>query len=266
MNRRQHLQAFALAWALMTRLPLPSAVFPATITASLKTLSSLYFPIVGCILAVLLSASLTVFIQLELQPLTVATLLVSLWVFLTGAMHLDGLADASDAAFVAHKSPSDISRVFKDPHIGPMAVVVLIVVLFLKIALLSDIISAVTVRPFSLTYAYGYCLFLPLVLSRLMALWYMASTPYISKHGLASEMEPEQKRHFIGVQTLLFTVVCFYSFGPIPSIICGLLATACSYYWRRKWLRLLQGYNGDCVGALIELVELSCLLGMAVTL
>jgi len=168
-----------IAVTLLTRLPLykllqcvlpqsrVDAIFSSTWSERHQGLSVLWYPLVGGVLALTLAILLGAVHWLFLDVTSVmprpldAVFIITLWVILTGALHLDGVADAVDAAFFAHKLPplsldsstnekeadslqqqwqkrqSDISRVFKDPNAGPMAVVALVLLLLLKVSLLA---------------------------------------------------------------------------------------------------------------------------------
>ena len=87
---------------------------------------------------------------LSISPWIAAILLVGLWIILTGALHLDGLADCVDAIYAGHSviqidEKSDqlrrekILTVLKDPSAGSMAVVALILILLLKVGLVASL-------------------------------------------------------------------------------------------------------------------------------
>ncbi|PWQ89005.1 adenosylcobinamide-GDP ribazoletransferase, partial [Enterococcus faecium] len=61
-----------------------------------------------------------------------AALLLTLWVLLSGALHLDGLADSADAWLGGFGDRERTLRIMKDPRSGPIAVVTLVLVLLLK--------------------------------------------------------------------------------------------------------------------------------------
>ncbi len=106
------LRAFRLALALLTLLPLaPKEALPENFPRS-----TVFFPLVGCLLGLLLAF-------LALLPLPegfLATLLLALLLGLTGFLRLDGLLDAADALLGA-KSREERLRILKDPHLGPFA-------------------------------------------------------------------------------------------------------------------------------------------------
>jgi len=125
------LTSFILAVQFLTRLPTPQiAEFE---SASLSRASG-FFPAVGLLIGVLLS--LTLWSGSLIDPWAGAILTLAAWAFITGALHLDGLSDFSDALGVAHSDPDRFHAVLKDPHIGTFGVVTLVVQLAAKLVLL----------------------------------------------------------------------------------------------------------------------------------
>ena len=96
-----------------------------------------FFPVVGLVLGLALAVTGWLLRCLLPWPVVAALLVVEL-VVLTGALHLDGLADTCDG-FYAGRERDDVLRIMKDPHIGTMGVVGLICVLGLKAVALMNV-------------------------------------------------------------------------------------------------------------------------------
>ena len=60
-----------------------------------------------------------------------AALLLSLWVLLSGGLHLDGLADSADAWLGGFGDRERTLQIMKDSRSGPVAIVTLVLVLLL---------------------------------------------------------------------------------------------------------------------------------------
>lgn len=244
-------QAFIVAWALCTRVPLPNRWYPQQISSELQSLSAVFYPLVGLIIAASLGL-LGWMLPTGQASLFSAVVMVTGWVLLTGAMHLDGLADSVDAYFASHKGEAVILDVFKDPACGPMAVVAIVMVLLLKVAAVSVLFA-------------HQQWFLPLVaalvISRGLLFPFIALTPYVREKGLASDMAlaPYRRVWWVSAGVLVLVTV-----AVAPGVGAWLLAAALlAYFWRNLWLTKIGGYVGDCLGALIELVEV-LILTMAV--
>lgn len=73
------------------------------------------------------------------EPLLAATAAVAVIVVLTGAMHLDGLADTADALLARDRIAAERAR--KDPAVGPGGVVAVVLVVAGEVAALASIAS-----------------------------------------------------------------------------------------------------------------------------
>lgn len=74
------------------------------------------------------------------EPLLAAVAAVSVMALVSGALHLDGLADTADALLVADRARAEAAR--KDPAIGPGGAVALVLVLAAQVAAISSLASA----------------------------------------------------------------------------------------------------------------------------
>src|SRR5690606_29246293 len=64
------------------------------------------------------------------------------WVWVTGALHLDGLGDVADALGASHRNPQRFLEVLKDPHLGVFGTVAIGMQMLLKMVLLSELARA----------------------------------------------------------------------------------------------------------------------------
>ncbi len=242
-----------MAMSLLTILPV-TALLPSQWSLRQQGLSVLCYPLVGLLLAVCL-CSLVYVLPPTLPALLSATLLVLLWVILTGALHLDGLADAVDVAFAAHRLQGDdkavhrLLHIFKEPTVGTMAVVALLFVLLLKILLLSFIVQ----QSIGLILL---ALVLAQVLPRVLLVASILLTPYVRKQGMGSGLFAAIPR--VSAVSLLIAVslVVLLLLPAALSLSLLLCLSALFFLWRALWMRLIGGFVGDCLGALIEMAEL----------
>lgn len=260
MKKADYLIPPIIAFTLMTKLPLwqllPNSVKSIEWTEKQQGLSVLWYPAVGFLLAMLLFAFSLLFSSLP--PVLAAILLLVVWVTLTGALHLDGFADSVDAAYAAHRYSSKeegakekILAVFKDPTSGAMAVVALVLLLLLKFSLLKVLFASESVSLF-------VPLLITLIFARAAAVVFMMITPYVGGGMALILKEYFPVKASIVLASLL--AIAFVIFLPllqgilIPSVI-----TAITLLWRHFWIKKIDGFVGDCVGALIEIVEVTVL-------
>ncbi|MDM7321728.1 MAG: adenosylcobinamide-GDP ribazoletransferase [Gammaproteobacteria bacterium] len=129
------MRGLILAIQFLTRLPTPPLrdFDPAELTRS-----AVWFPLVGIMIgAVVLTTS---WLGARLDPWLGALLGLLAWVWVTGGLHLDGLSDLFDDLGAAHRDPTRLSGVIRDPHIGGMGALALGLQLITKLVLLMLIV------------------------------------------------------------------------------------------------------------------------------
>lgn len=238
--------SFFLALQFLTRIPVSFRI-----SASDQELgrSVLYYPLIGLLigLLLLLTAGVVATQSLSLQ----ATILLCVWVLLTGGLHLDGLADCADAWAGGFGDNDKTLRILKDPSAGPVAVVILVLTLLLKWS---------TLQSFNDQQLSMALLAAPL-LGRTAILVLMFSTPYIRRNGLAEGLLAHLPIAASKIISLGIALASIFLLGWFPVILSGGLLL----WIRQMALRRLGGMTGDVYGATVELVELSVMLGIALT-
>ncbi len=252
--------SFFLALTLLTRIPLPyiKRLDQAEIEESTYALSTLWYPVIGILLACILYVVFLMLSYLNLPTAVTASLLICTWVGLTGALHLDGFADCVDALYAAHRSPQKVLDIMREPHCGSMAIVFTLLLLLVKFNTLQHLLK-IQSNLFVL-------LIFTLVFSRLAALFLMLATPYVRTSGLADKLDPSKFRVqilFISVAVVAIALL-LTSTSFVFSILVSL--TLLFFWWRYKWKKIIGGYTGDCVGALIVLSETVILLVAVISL
>ena len=194
--------------------------------------SLVWYPAVGLVIGLILWLVGAVLVATTSLFLA-ATLVLVVLVAITGALHLDGVADCADACVGGLGDRQKVLRILKDPRCGSMAVVSLILLLLTKLAARS-----------------------------LVPLAFLTSD-YISVSGLGSGLaEGLSPRR---VYVVLVTVILGLKFS-LPwqhLVLLALVTTFIFMSWRRACYRRLNGFNGDCAGALVEFTEVGLLLCLA---
>ncbi len=232
-----------LALAMLTTLPVPRLLDP---DPDVVGRAPLTYPLVGLLLGTLLvGTSWTLF---DLPPLAAAAIVLALWTLLTGALHLDGLADCADGLLGGHTDPQQRRAIMHDPHVGSAAVVVVVLVLIGKFA--------------GLAAALDHGDLLPLVLAPLLGrgavLALMCVLPYTTPGGMAEAVTAHLPRQTGWVVVALVAGLALL-LVPTVLVVVALLA----WLIGRSALRRLGGASGDVYGAAIELIETAVLLAMA---
>ncbi len=133
---KQHYHALILAFQFLTRIPV-YRVFTIANTAPTEQAAGkalLYYPLVGIVMGIYLLVLpwLVQYYGLGMSAGLQAGLVLVLWVWFTGALHLDGLADSADAWLGGFGDKQRTLELMKDPTCGPAAVVVLVLVVLIQ--------------------------------------------------------------------------------------------------------------------------------------
>jgi len=211
--------------------------------------SLLFYPLVGLLFGVILWA---LNLALAGAPLLLHTaLLLTVWVLLSGALHLDGLADSADAWLGGFGDRERTLTIMKDPRSGPIAVVTLVLVLLLKFAALLALIEQ----------GHGLMLIVVPVLGRAALLGLFLTTPYVRAGGLGQALADHLPRK-TGWQMLGASALGCLLIAGFHAVVALVISLAVFVWLRRVMMRRLGGTTGDTAGALLELLEMVVLVGL----
>jgi adenosylcobinamide-GDP ribazoletransferase len=245
------LKPFWIALQFFTLLPTPKID---RIDNSDLAQSVLWYPAVGLIIGGLLWALAELLLPM-LSTLVVAGVLLLVWVAITGALHLDGLADCADAWMGGFGSKERTLEIMKDPVSGPIAVCVLVTCLLLKFALIESLLSQ------SMLYA----LVLVPVMARMSAMVLLLTTDYVREGGLGSALS--EGLDISKAWGIIFALLLVFGwFAPLLASSVILCSVFMFWFWRQRMVARIDGCTGDTLGAMIELVELAALFGCALYL
>ena len=225
------LKAFALAFNMLTIIPFFKVH---EFYKGINGYSAMFYPLVGFILGLILWKTSVV-----LSPFIPAThlafIIFSLWVLLTGALHLDGLSDSIDGLFVKKERALEV---MKDSHVGGMGMTFTFVFLSLKVS--------------SIIHFEAYAL-LPIILmlSRLNATLAIYFSNYIGG-GMGLLAKEELKFWQLSIALLFSLLLSIYAsvFWMFVLSIFTLVLIAKFFSSR------LSGLSGDIYGFIIEMTEL----------
>ncbi|MEO1899972.1 MAG: adenosylcobinamide-GDP ribazoletransferase, partial [Methylococcales bacterium] len=173
-----------------------------------------------------------------------------LWVAITGGLHLDGLADCADAWVGGFGNRQRSLAIMKDPAAGPIAVLVLVLLLLLKWSLISSIIEKQALSVLLLT---------PL-LGRLAILMLMSTSDYIRTGGLAEKLIANLPQGAVNITIFLWLLITVFFLGILALVAVFLMI----FIIRRLANKRLGGVTGDVYGATVELVEVSILMSVLI--
>ena len=229
--------------ALLTRLPVGSQ-------SACEAPAEWAFPLVGALLGGIILAVDT--LGRELFPPGGANWVVlTAWITVTGAMHLDGVVDTADG-LIGHGTSARRLEIMADPRAGAFGVVAVVLVLLGKWVLLGDLDGSGRVR----------ALFVAPFLARGILPLALLLAPPARPHGMAVELARRTGRAGSLVSVGITVVAALLVTFPAGLVLvgAGLLVVAVLALWSRV---ALGGFTGDILGASVEAVELFALLAAA---
>jgi len=239
----------SLALQLLTRLPAPAVPQPSERDYGRSVLA---YPLIG-----LLIGAILLLLQLALAnvpTLPAAALVLTVWVAITGALHLDGLADCVDAWVGGYGDRERSLRILKDPVSGPMAVTALALTLLLKFSALTALLSQ----------APGVWLLVAPLLGRSALVAAFLFIPYVRDHGIGAAHARELPRYpALAVLVLACAAPLLLGLPGLTALVATVLVFIAIL---RATLRRLGGFTGDVAGALCELTETAVLLALVLYL
>src|SRR5690606_19117493 len=181
------------------------------------------------------------------------------WVLLTGALHLDGVADSADGLSAGHRDRDRALAVMRDSHVGAHGAVAIVLGIGLKFALCLRLASTLGLGDL----ATG--LLVTTAAPRTWTAVALATLPHAEGSTMAAAFGgPGARGGAAGaVAALLLLAGGAVGFAPpraAHTLTSLLLTGMVAYGLARAATRRFGGLNGDVCGAAIELGELSGLL------
>ncbi len=242
---RERWDDFRLAISFLTVLPVGRDI---QATPEMLGRSMGLFPAVGLMLG--LGLCICNWLLDSLLPRAVLDcLLILLLIAVTGALHLDGVADLIDG-LAGGKDHQSTLEIMKDSRVGAIGVVGLVMVLLLKYLSLYHI---------PLEYKNAALIFMP-VAGRWMQLCLSCYSPYIRPEGgigIAFVENVGQAEFLRGTAALILTaLVLFWGKGIFLVFLLGIATMLFLRYFETR----LGGITGDVLGAVTEMVEVLVLI------
>jgi adenosylcobinamide-GDP ribazoletransferase len=244
----KHLTDFALAWRLLTVIPLP--LIPADYNRPVG-FGAAYYPLVGLILGLLLVGAdglFTTFLPAGLA----AALLLAFWAGLTGLLHLDGFMDCCDG-LLPPREPDRRLEIMKDSQVGAFGVAGAILLLLIKY-------NALATLPWPMR---GPTLLVAPMLARWSMTWAMAHYPLARREGAGAFFVAGlgwPQAMFASASAAAVALILVEWWGVLLLGIAWLTTTLIA----RFALARINGLTGDVYGAIGEATETILLTLMVV--
>ncbi|MBV9506578.1 MAG: adenosylcobinamide-GDP ribazoletransferase [Acidobacteriia bacterium] len=234
------MKSLLTAIALLTRVPVPASAETKVAGEAMR-----WFPLIGALIAAVYLA-IAALSRPALPASVAAVLILVAEALLTGALHMDGLADTADG-FGAGKNPGDCLRIMRDHSIGTYGAVAIALLVALKVTTLTALLER--------HHAWPYLWWAP-VLSRWSVVPLSRFLPYARP--------AESVFSFVtGLELLWATVLAallVIPAGPWTALLCWLVVAAASAWFGLWSRRKIGGITGDTLGATVEICECLVLL------
>ena len=190
-----------------------------------------------------------------LSPDLLAWGVLAAWFLVNRGLHLDGIADVSDAVF-SSRTRERMLEILKDSRIGTMGALSLIFVLAGQWMALSDTGRDLWIAALAAP-----------ALGRGTSLYGMRRFPPLGESGLGAQLRLAAKTPDVLLWALVTLVIPLaLVVGPIPAGLAILACILTAEIAGGALVRTLGGLSGDGYGVLVELGQLAALLVWAATL
>lgn len=244
-------RAAAGAVSFLTRVPIGRVV---DVGATDVARAAVLFPVVGAGVGAL-SGLVAVGLEDHVPALAAAGIAVAVAAVVTGAMHLDALADTADA--LGATSRADALAIMRDSRIGTFGAVALALDLIIKVACIAALLDGG--QALAGLVAAG-------ALSRAASPPLAATLPYPRTEGGPGSVLSGRTSQLAAAAAVLigaaFALAVWWSAGYWLVIAAACVTIAAALFYRR-WL---GGATGDCLGAATELCETTVLVVATVLL
>lgn len=229
------MRELATAVAFLTRLPVPVQW-----TGGAETVgrSARFFPLAG----LLLGGIYALLLLTPAPPAIVAVSIVIAEALLTGALHMDGLADMADGFGGGH-TREDVLRIMRDHQIGTYGAVALLLTLGLKAAALEQLAAGRTWLPVLLAPA----------LARWCTTWLSFMGPYARTGGTGAVSRFVGRTEVAVASTT--ALVALTAARSLPLAAAATLMPLSAIFFLRWSRRRIGGVTGDVIGACTEVSE-----------
>lgn len=235
------MKEFLLMLSFFTRLPVPTVEF----TEERYRRGLVWVPFIGLIMGLLLYA--VSFLHLVLDPAMVALALIAVWLILSGALHLDGLADSFDGLF-SGRDRERILSIMHDSHIGTFGVIGLIFYFCFSLIILQRIpFEALIVSP---------------IIGKSAPVLSAYLSHYARAEGMGKIFTDNCGKKELTV-ALILPVLISAALNPwfLPCVVLALLIVVPLTRWTDK---AIGGITGDTMGMVCELSQMAFLLATAI--
>lgn len=223
----------------MTRLPIPIKV--EFNNADLGK-GNVWFPLIGAIVGLWMAGVYWLSSQLMVDGFLPATLTLVAYIWITGGLHLDGLADTFDGLW-SNRPRERVLEIMKDSRLGTFGALGLLLLVLLNIGSLEQ-----------LTGQWVWVIVAP-VLGRYACVFGNTISTYARPEGMGRHFVEDCGWSEFGWASVFTWPVVYVALG-LTGLMALLIVLGFTYLFTRWVQSKLGGITGDIMGAVIELNQL----------
>ena len=218
------MKGLILALQFMTRVPINIGI-----DFNKKNIGAMlcFFPLIGLIIG-LFTFVPTIFLRDKISVDLVALLNIIFYLLITGALHMDGLSDTSDA-FLSNRSKDRMKAIMKDSTVGTFGVISIVIVLAAKFFAFKEI----AVQGFKWDYIFIY----------------------IYSKTIAMNAFIKESRNTFLINFMNLVVICASIIFDYKVLLYLLIEAIVFVLLYLISLKKIDGATGDTIGASVELAE-----------
>ncbi|MEL3912212.1 adenosylcobinamide-GDP ribazoletransferase [Treponema pedis] len=257
------MKGFILALQFFTRIPIPVNI---EFTESNLKKAFFFLPLIGAVIGAV--ALIPIYFISNTYLEEAAGLSLILYLFLTGGLHIDGLADTLDGFLSAHKRKEKILEIMSDPRIGSFGTT------GISFAVLSRYIAYAGVMP------HGGILILAGIISRLAGVGMAVFVKPAKETGLGILFHKSASKISFFFWLIAVCILCLFTPEISSFSLKYLNFTLAEFSYRMKYLlfpliaffltfiiakiayKKIDGTTGDVNGCAVELTELAILFSV----
>lgn len=212
--------------------------------------SAHWFPVAGVVIALPPALVLATLAQFLPVPVAVA-LTIATGIWLTGALHEDGLADCADGLGSGAQRDRAL-EIMRDSAVGTFGAIALIVSIglrWLTLSLVADATIAGAMAALLASHA----------VSRGAITTALAFSSYARPHGTASLVARGIDSSQWGITIAISVLLCLL-FTGWAGLAAAIGALAAAWLFLGRFEARIGGYTGDALGGMQQIAEVSCLL------
>lgn len=242
------MKVFVAALMFLTRIPLPKI----RVSKQEWIKSTVYFPLIGLMIGGILFLAILGIEKLFSFSIT-AFLIVLLWIWITGGLHIDGWMDLADG-FGSNRSREETLEIMKDSRVGAMGVIAAICLIAGKIAAVEELIRLNLPIMILLSPLY----------SRFFLIGAIKFWPYRSEGGIGEGLSTYLSMPVMLLNLVVIVIYTYWLTGVYGLLLFFITAILTGIFILKIYQKLKM-LTGDCYGAIVEFSECLCLfLALAV--